>query len=237
VSGELERSARQLGTFIDLQQQFASDAAHQLRTPLTSIGLHLDEISRVGDEAVREESEVALAQVERLDDVISSLLARARGDSAEPVLLDLAALIADGCTSWERVLAQAGRRLHCEVRPPIPVRARREHLLGVLASLLDNAVTHGAGDISVRADRSGSTAVLRVRDDGPGVGKELQPHVFERRVSGGQGTGIGLALARSLAAAEFGVLTLSDSDPAEFVLTLPTAAPGDVPAQHVDRRT
>ena len=63
VSHVLERSARQIGTLVGLQRDFASDAAHQLRTPLTSIGLHLEEIGRVAEPDIADEAEVALAQV------------------------------------------------------------------------------------------------------------------------------------------------------------------------------
>ena len=62
---------------------------------------------------------------------------------------------------------------------------------------------------------------MRVRDRGPGVVPELRQKIFERRFSGGPGTGIGLALARALATAEQGTLAVSDLDAAEFILRLP----------------
>jgi signal transduction histidine kinase len=222
VSAVLERSARRVGTLVELQRNFASDAAHQLRTPLTSIGLHLDEISRIGSRAARTEAEDALAQVERLNSVISSLLARARGDSEQPVLVDLAELVDEGSAPWQRVLATLDRTLALDVATRVHVLARRTHVLSVLASLLDNAVAHGQGAVTVVVRRVGSVAELRVRDEGPGVAPEIAPHIFERQVSGNRGTGIGLALAHALAAAEGGALDVSVSTPAEFVLTLPT---------------
>jgi signal transduction histidine kinase len=224
VSAELERSAHQLGTLIDLQQQFASDAAHQLRTPLTSIGLHLDEIGHIGDPTVRAEADDALAQVERLNGVISSLLARARGNSADAEDLDLATLLTEGTTPWRRVLSQQQRTLEVRVCSPLPVRARREHVLGVLTSLLDNAVVHGTGTVQLTVAAQAGMAVVTVRDAGAGVRESLRDSIFDRQTSGGSGTGIGLALARSLAAAESGALTLSPDDPAEFVFTLPLTA-------------
>jgi len=106
ISRVLERSAQQLGTTIALQRDFASDAAHQLRTPLTGIGLRLDELSRIGDAAVREEAEDALAQVERLDRVITALLARAKGDTADPSLFDLGQLLVQETETWTRALVE-----------------------------------------------------------------------------------------------------------------------------------
>lgn len=224
VSAVLERSARQLGTTIELQRDFASDAAHQLRTPLTGIGLRLDELTQIGDQAVRQEAEEALAQVERLDRVISALLARARGDAAAPTLLDLAVVLDQECVTWARALDTSGRALAVDLQPGIWVRARHEHLAGIMSCLLDNALQHGQGRVSVTSFTIGDTCVVAVTDEGPGVPAALAGKVFDRRVSGTEGTGIGLALARSLAAAEEGELVLVDA--ARFELRLPVRNPG-----------
>lgn len=232
VSEVLERSARQVGTLVELQREFASDAAHQLRTPLTSIGLHLDEISNLGGEDVGVEAEAALAQVERLNTVITSLLARARGDSAEPTVVDLSQLIQDGSPAWARVLERRGRRFIIDVAPGVRVLVRRAHVLSVMGSLLDNAVMHGSGTVTIAVRRNNEVADMIVRDEGPGVPPELAAHIFDRQVSGNRGTGIGLALAHALAAAESGTLGLSTHSPAEFVFSLPATrntAPTNVP--------
>jgi signal transduction histidine kinase len=223
IAHVLERSAHRIGTLMDLQREFAADAAHQLRTPLTSIGLHLEEILHVGDRESQQEADHALAQVDRLDGVISSLLGRALGDSAEPTLLDLGLLLQDGSAPWERVLTRAARRLTVHVAPQVMVEARREHLLGIVGSLLDNAVTHGSGEVTASVSRADGHALLRVADEGRGVPEPMRTKIFDRRVSGNNGTGIGLALARSLAEAEEGTLTVSSERPAEFVLLLPLA--------------
>ncbi|MGE5759041.1 MAG: sensor histidine kinase, partial [Gemmatimonadota bacterium] len=202
ISQVLERSARKIGALVQLQREFAADAAHQLRTPLTSIGLHLDEISSIGDEPVQAEAEQALARVDRLNAVITALLARARGDTIEPTIVDLTEVVTDASDAWERILAHQGRRLVVDVAGGATVFARRDHLHGVLTSLLDNAVSHGEGTVTVSVDRDGASVQLRVRDEGPGVPAEIEAHIFERRVSGNRGTGIGLALAHALTAAE-----------------------------------
>ena len=222
ISEVLERSARQLGTTIALQREFASDAAHQLRTPLTGIGLRLDELTHIGDQAVRQEAEDALAQVERLDRVISALLARAQGDVAAPTLVDLAALLDQDCATWARALQERGRPLLLDLQAGIWVRVRQEHLSGIISCLLDNALQHGQGSVSVTCFRVGDSCTVAVTDEGPGVPLALQASVFERRVSGGPGTGIGLALAQSLASAEDGRLSLTPASAARFELILPT---------------
>lgn len=223
VSHVLERSSARVGSYVALQREFASDAAHQLRTPLTSIGLHLDEISRIGDDDARAEADDALAQVERLNTVITSLLARARGDAEDQTIVDLGELAVEGSAPWQRVLATNDRTLVVDAAPNVRVEARRTHLLSVLTSLLDNAAVHGSGNVTITVRRTGPVAELRVRDEGPGVPPALAPVIFERRVSSNSGTGIGLALAHALAASESGALSLSADSPAEFALTLPAA--------------
>lgn len=219
ISGVLERSARQVGGLVEMQRDFAADAAHQLRTPLTGVGLRLEEIAYLSDGAVRDEAEAALAQVERLDLVITALLARARGDSSPAELVDLADLVRDECAAWERVLVARGRRLELQLAPSVAVLARRGHLSSVLTTLLDNALEHGAGAITVVVESVAGVVRLRVADQGPGVPNDLRERVFDRAVSGNRGTGIGLALARSLAEAEGARLELSP-DGREFVLSL-----------------
>lgn len=217
----LERSSLQIRTTIALQREFASDAAHQLRTPLTGIGLRLEELTRLGDAAARQEAEDGLAQVERLDRVITALLARARGDAADPTRLDLTALVADEAAAWRPAVETAGRGLDLDLSPAVHVRARPDHLAAILSCLLDNALQHGAGRIAVTTRPVGGQVLLEVTDDGPGVPAELADRVFERNVSGNRGTGIGLALARSLAAAEAGRLELVPPGRSRFRLTLP----------------
>jgi len=207
-----------------MQRDFASDAAHQLRTPLTGIGLRLDEICRMGSPEMREEADGALTQVERLDGVIATLLARARGDSVEPTTVFLDELVRQETEFWRSLLARKSRSLVLDLEPRVAVLARQEHVQGALAALVDNAATHGSGAVRVTLRASDGLATITVSDAGTGVPPDIAPHVFERRFSGGHGTGIGLALARSLITAEGGTLALSSTRRSEFVLSLPLPA-------------
>lgn len=223
IAAVLDRSGRQIGALLDVQREFAGDAAHQLRTPLTGIALRLEEITRIGDDASREEAEDALAQVERLDSVISALLARTRGEQVAPVALDLSELVTSEALSWQRVYAEQGRHIAVEAPAAVLVRARRDHVCGVLSCLLDNALEHGGGEVIVVVSEAGHLVRLSVQDHGTGVPVELADRVFDRSVSGARGTGIGLALARSLALADGGDLELEPDVRSRFVLTLPGA--------------
>ncbi len=221
VSRVLDRSAQDIAAMIDLQRHFAGDAAHQLRTPLTGIGLRLDELTGIGDQRVRREAEDALAQVDRLDRVITSLLARARGDAAPPTLLDLSALLIEEGEPWTRALQAQGRDLVLTSPSQVWIKARREHVAGIISCLLDNALRHGVGEVRLTAQTASREVIVHVSDEGSGVPVELSGQVFDRRFSSNDGTGIGLSLARSLAVAEVGRLTLAAGS--EFLLSLPQA--------------
>lgn len=225
ISWVLERSSRQLRTTSELQRDFASDAAHQLRTPLTGIGLRLEELTGIGDAAVRLEAQEALEQVERLDRVISALLARARGDAEDPTRIDLTELLEHEAAPWIRALAEQGRTLALDLQPGLYLWARHDHLAGVVNAVLDNALQHGAGRVSLTS-RAGQEIAIQITDQGAGVPAELASRVFDRRFSRSRGTGIGLALARSLAAAEGGRLDLIGGCGSTWQVTLPlTGAP------------
>jgi signal transduction histidine kinase len=221
IARVLDRSARQIDTLMTLQRELATDAAHQLRTPLTGIGLRLEEIARIGDAETAAEADLALSQVERLNHVITTLMARARGDEQEPTDIDLVALVLAETQVWKRVLGQHHRHVVVETTPGIVARARENHVIGILTSLLDNALTHGDGEVRVCVGADNNDATLTVRDAGSGIPADLLPHVFQRSVSGSKGTGIGLALARSLALEEGGTLEVASASPAELTLRLP----------------
>ena len=222
ISRELERTAAQIGRLVVMQRDFASDAAHQLRTPLTGIGLRLEEIALLGDEAIKSEADDALEQVERLNKVIGSLLARARGDSAAPTDVELADLVREEASVWGRVLATRERELVLNLGEGVRVRARREHLASVLTSLLDNALEHGSGRVTITVSQTAGSAELSVQDEGRGVPAELEVRIFERSFSGSNGTGIGLALAHSLAEAEGGQLFIAPDARSKLTLELST---------------
>ena len=100
---------------------------------------------------------------------------------------------------------------------------RSDHVLAALGCLLDNALVHGAGTVSVSTVGHERTVDVVVTDEGSGVPAELRDSIFERLISGAHSSGIGLGLARALTTTEGGTLRLDP--PATFVLTLPIDAP------------
>jgi len=223
VAEVLDSSAERLRELLRRQRDFASDASHQLRTPLTALSIRLEEISAAEDgDTVREEAAAALAQVERLTAVVDSLLARARDNrSAMVAPVDVAELLREQAREWRPAFRRAGRALQVEAPGRLLANATAGGLGQAVACLLENALTHGGGAVSVRARESGEYAVVEVADEGPGVAESLVPHIFRRSVSGGAGTGLGLALARTLVEADGGRLELVRPRPPVFCVFLP----------------
>jgi signal transduction histidine kinase len=120
---------------------------------------------------------------------------------------------------WRPVVAASRRTLvaHCAPGLP-PVRASATALGHVLDVLVDNALRHGGGTITVEATSTSAGVVVTVADEGPGVS---DPEGLFQRRPGGIGNGIGLALGRTLAAAEGGHLRLRSARPAIFELSFP----------------
>lgn len=234
VAAVLDRSAGRLGDLLRRQRDFATDASHQLRTPLTALSIRLEEIALTDDlRVVREEAAAALDQAERLAGVVDALLARARARDrqAEPTtLVDVVALLRQQQREWEPAYRRAGRELTLEMPASVQAAATPGGLTQVVATLLENSLQHGAGPVRVRARRTAEHVVVEVADDGPGIDAPLVPRVFERAVSGNAGTGLGLSLARALVESDGGRLELLRARPPVFAVFLPTAvAPVELP--------
>ncbi len=227
IAEGLDNAVQRVADFISAEQDFAVDASHQLRTPLTALSMRLEEmVSAAQDPAiVREEGAAALAQTDRLAQVVGQLLGRARrSSSGAPALSCLNDIIDQQVTEWEPAFRNAGRKL--EVLGDAGLRAYVSvgGVSQVVATLLDNALVHGDGTVSLRTSQTPRSVVIEVKDEGKGVPPDLVHRIFERSVSGAGGTGLGLALARSIAASDGGQLVLVRPRPATFAVIFPQPA-------------
>ncbi|RKS05458.1 signal transduction histidine kinase [Nocardiopsis sp. Huas11] len=229
VAEVLDRSAERIAGLIATERHFATDASHQLRTPLTALTMRLEEIiAESGDpEIVREEGEAALAQTERLVETVESLLGRARksqNPEVEPVELD--PVLNHIQEEWSPVLMQEQRRLLVTGDPGLTAMTVPTDLAQILATLVENAYKHGAGTVTIRRLDTGQSVRVEVSDEGEGVPEHLSGRIFEREVSGSGGTGLGLALARHIAESEGARIELVQTRPTTFALFLPAGAGG-----------
>jgi signal transduction histidine kinase len=221
VSEVLARSAQKLTTSLASERDFAADASHQLRTPLTALLMRLEEIAVTDDlEVVQEEASIAIAQVERLTRVVDDLMSRTRRGGDEPkASVSLDSVIAALQREWQPAFEQARRSVRVHGERGLAVQAKPVDLSQVLSTLLENSLAHGRGTVDVHARRSGPSVVVEVSDQGEGVPAAIAPHIFERSVTT-SGTGLGLALARDLAESNGGRLELIQAQPAIFALFL-----------------
>jgi len=229
VADGLDSSARRLSSLLAADRELAVDASHQLRTPLTALSMRLEEMIAAADDpdVVREEGSAALAQAERLADVVTQLLSPARrATAASAELTGIDEIVQQQVVEWEPAFRRARRKLVV-----IGARGLRAHvtpggLAQVLATLLDNALMHGGGTVTIQTSQSTRSVVIEVRDEGKGVPPDLVSRIFERSVSGRpEGTGLGLALARTMAAADGGRVVLVKAKPATFAVFLPRHPP------------
>ncbi|MBA3744850.1 ATP-binding protein [Sporichthya sp.] len=228
VADVLERRAERISRILAAERQFAANASHQLRTPLTALSMRLEEITMSDDmDAMRDEATVALSQVERLTEVVSQLLAQNRtpmavsGDS-----IDIDKIVSQQLDEWSVAFSKANRGLQLVGVPNLTARANPASVSQILATLVENALAHGGGTVTIRTRTVGGSVVLEVTDEGGGVNDALGHRIFEAGVSGGESTGRGLALARDLARADGARLELVQQRPAVFALFL--AAPDEV---------
>ncbi len=209
LNGLLER----LGGALAAQRSFIADAAHELRTPLTAVHLQAQLAERAGNDTERK---AALSELkgglERATRLSEQLLALAREEPGVPdrplVRVDIAG-IARGVVAEGVALATAkGIDLGADANLGVFVLGDADALTTLISNLVDNAVRYtpapGRVDVIVRTD--GTSAVLEVRDTGPGIGASDRGRVFDRfyrgaaaQVADAHGSGLGLAIVKRIA--------------------------------------
>ncbi|MER5425208.1 sensor histidine kinase [Streptosporangium roseum] len=213
---------------VEQQRRFASDASHDLRSPLTAMRTQVEEALLYPDDTDWSAKATAmLASLDRLQALVSDLLMLARIDAGPPASrepVDLGELCGDELERRKR-----GVEVVRELKPGLVVKGDRLRLARLLTNLMDNAERHAVSQVTVSVTEEDGTAVLEVLDDGAGIAPEQREVVFQRftrldasRSRDAGGTGLGLSIAREIAQAHGGTLGLEDSPQgARFVLRLP----------------
>ena len=209
IATALNGASERIGDALARERQFSSNVAHQLRTPITGLLLQLDSADVDDRAAVQDALSGAVDQATRLSAIIDDLLhvgrtARAAADGGrDRIRLD--ALARRHVLRWTGRVASLGRRLElCELGAPL-VTARPGVVEQVLDVLLDNAIVHGRGDITVAVEVHGASGCLLVRDEGA-IADDTPAKMFERGWSSSGRSGIGLGLGRTLVEATDGRL-------------------------------
>jgi signal transduction histidine kinase len=215
VGAALATTAERLEDLLGRERAFSANASHQLRTPLQALRIELEAAELRGD--APPEVQTALAQVDRLETTIATLLAVARERPRPRTTTDLGPVIDAAQARWHGPLAASSRPLRAELpAEPLLARADPRVVAEVLDVLLDNADRHGAGVVRLAARELDGWIAIEVGDEGPGFAGD-PAEALTRRERGANGHGIGLALAQSLAHAEGGRLSVTRARPAPVI--------------------
>lgn len=207
------RTAMRLQHLLQAQHGFASEASHQLKTPLASLRLRLENFEPYLDPRAHNSLEETIEEVERLSRMVHGLLALARleNTATTPEPADLDAVLADRAAMWESLAYEQ----HVTVAVTGPAAGRVWAIPGALEQIIDNLIAN-----ALRVSPPGTTitlarapgAELHVIDQGPGMPHADRERAFDRfwraPDSHNDGTGLGLPIVRHLVHASGGEITL-----------------------------
>lgn len=222
----------------ELKTALLASLGHDLRTPLTAIRVAAGNLkaSWLSADDRAEQSDLILAEVERLTRLFHNVLEMARIDAGAieraPRWTHPSEIVAAARDQVEQTLK--GHGVSVTTEPDIPVRLDARLTASALAHLLENAAQYAprGTPIDVRTDVTGAELLIRVRDHGPGIAAADLPQLFDRFYRGtasrtrAAGSGLGLWIARGLLAAEQGRVwaeTCADGG-AQFTISVPVAA-------------
>jgi two-component system, OmpR family, sensor kinase len=234
----LNEMLARLQAAVEHERRFVADASHELRTPLALLRTELDLALR--RPRSREELESALRsaadETQRLSRLADDLLLIARADQGQlPIQRSVVAaeeLLADAAIRFASRAATLGRDLRV-LETKLRVEADPLRVGQALANLVDNALTHGVGDVELRAEARGDLVELHVVDAGSGFPPEFRDRAFDRfsradEARSGGGSGLGLSIVALVAEAHGGSVGLGEhpSGGADVWISLPRS---DVP--------
>lgn len=233
-TAELTRQSEELKTAL------LAALGHDLRTPLTAIRVAAGNLKSawLPEEGRAEQSDLILAEVERLMRLFNNVLEMARIDAGAVATEDRWSYPSEIVSAARDQVAQALNEhpVSLTIEPDTAVRLDPRLAAAALAYLLENAAQYAPGgtSIDVSSEVAGTDLLLRVRDHGPGIADADLPHVFDRFFRGrsaartrASGTGMGLWIAKGLVAAVHGRIWAENcaGGGARFTLALPLVAP------------
>lgn len=211
---------------IDAVESFAADVAHEIKNPLASLRSAVESLEKVKDDALRAElTRIAAHDVQRIDRLVTEIAEASRIDAelsrTQFVPVDLHALARALIQSRDQRGENRTARLRLATHGvgPWEVAGDEAQLARVIENLLDNAVSFspGSGEVRVQFERDDDRVIMSVIDQGPGIPVEARSKVFDRFHSlrpaeedFGNHSGLGLAIARTIAEAHDGTLAASD---------------------------
>jgi signal transduction histidine kinase len=211
----LNQMLGRLEAALERERSFVDDASHELRTPLAMQKTELELALRYAKtpEEMRAAIGSALTEVDRLSALAEDLLVLSRSEQGKLALhlrrVQIAELLDDVRERFASRIDGSGRSLSLEPANGLTVEADPLRLEQALTNMIENAIQHGAGEITVRAGQAKGSLELHVEDRGSGFPPEFIEHAFERfsrpdQARAGEGTGLGLAIVEAIARAHRG---------------------------------
>ena len=223
---DFDTMAEQIRELLENQKRLLSDVSHELRSPLARLRVALALSRRREDESQRASHERIETEIERLDEMIGRILTLSRLESGQlkltTSLVDLNELIDDVLADARFEAERTGHSIKFDSDVQVQVDANEELLRSSIENIVRNALYYTAGTepIHVKLSADNGAAVLRIRDNGPGVPQEALAKLFEAfyrvddsRMMATGGTGLGLAIAKRAILAHNGTITAQNALP------------------------
>lgn len=214
--------------------EMAAALAHQIRTPLSAALLYTSNAARAELPAERRENLLSKATLclHDLEQLIGDMLQFARGASYTESVFSIDDLLNSVETSLRPIVQKDQHLIVNRTDSPIHLTGNKEALVGAVLNLASNALQSAGSDarVEVKVCARGPQIEIRVSDNGPGISAENRDKIFDPfYTSRPDGTGLGLAVVRSVARAHGGDIELEQSDQvgATFILRLPTRTIGN----------
>ena len=241
LAATFDRMFARLERSFQAEKQFASDASHELRTPIAVILAECEYVARTADTAddYAESVEVIKRQAEGMSRLVECLLRSARlsqGTERMELLPQDVGEIVLACCEDARI-ASPGTDIHTQIAPGLTAAVDTALFARLVQNLLENAVKYGNGKVAVELWRAQDDAVsLRISDNGPGVAAADMDKIWQRfwradaARTQGDGTGLGLYLVRQIAEAHGGSIRCESApgQGAAFTVRLPAVRPESV---------
>ncbi|MBK0325819.1 HAMP domain-containing histidine kinase [Rhodobacteraceae bacterium F11138] len=236
IGAKIDQMAHAQEGSVEAIRQVSSDIAHDLKTPIQRVAVHLDDLSQRGDldDAANDLLDQAKRELDGIVSVFGSLLQIAQIESGSPGSqfqpVDMIGLVSTCAELYEPAASESGRRLNAVVPEDVPrVSGDRNLLLQMLANLIENALRHtpDGTDITIDLKARGDRVILSISDHGPGIPAHETENVLQRlyrldRSRLTPGSGLGLSLVSVVARLHGATLVLEDNRPGLRVcLTFP----------------
>jgi signal transduction histidine kinase len=210
ITNALRVSGARVDRMLSMERHFTADATHQLRSGLTGIAMRFEILARHSNPDVVDEATAGLTQTEQLNATIDELLAATRdGSTRERTTFDLVALVDDHVAEWTPRFAEARRSIAVVTTATSPVVGTKGLAGQVIDILIDNALRHGRGSVTLLVEDTSVTVI----DQGLGLSDAQVRTVFEGPSDPSAAHGRGLALARRLAQVDGGGVDIVGARP------------------------